>query len=403
MQVTHFLDPFLFCWVSFSIMLIYLPFSPMTIDLVNFKRDTQLWIYRHRRAFWAAGIVSFVIVAGRAAGGMTEMSWLWGVVVAAGLFTFMFWSGYVPYVMTPPENQQVLDVAQADELLSPDDAVLGLNYQGVARAYPRDFIARPHFFTDVINGRPLTISYCILCNSGIAFESELDGREMHLSCVTAFNNNIIYLDAERGNFIQQLDGRVIYGPDKGRQLSSLPLVMATWKEWKEVFPDTKLYYAPAKTLRDKMVTMMLQILIPVPKLAMRTKPWHRIQGKLDGRIAAMSFVFGVEVGDDRCAYPISELRELKVCNDTVGGRPIAIFYDSKHELGAVFSREIDGKVLTFRAENEAGNKIVASDEETGSTWDVTGRARTGELDGQNLEAVPHYNKIFWFSWVILPH
>lgn len=35
----------------------FLPFSPMTIDLVNLRRDTQLAIYERRYGWWAlAGI-----------------------------------------------------------------------------------------------------------------------------------------------------------------------------------------------------------------------------------------------------------------------------------------------------------------------------------------------------------
>ena len=45
---------------------------------------------------------------------------------------------------------------------------------------------------------------------------------MHFSAVTAYNNNIIYYDRERRNYIQQLDGAVIAGPDSGRKLTPFP-------------------------------------------------------------------------------------------------------------------------------------------------------------------------------------
>ena len=35
---------------------------------------------------------------------------------------------------------------------------------------------------------------------------------------------------------------------------------------------------------------------------------------------------------------------------------------------------------------------------TGSTWAPTGTAVAGSLAGQQLAAVPHYNKIFWYVW-----
>ena len=384
-----------------SILLIYLPFSPMTIDLVNFSRDTQLKIYLSRHYLWGIGAVCFTVLLGRAGLGYADDQWLWIGLISIGMLAFMFWSGYVPYVMTPPEDPEVLDPAQADKLLKPEDFVLGLVHNGQARAYPRDFIARPHFYTDKVGGQSVTVSYCILCNSGIGFKNELKGKPLDLECITAYNNNIIYRDKNSGNFIQQLDSKVIHGPEKGAALESLPIIITTWKEWKELHPDTKLYYAPAKTLRDKMVAGMLEMLIPISKLSRRKKPWHRIKGKLDGRLPAMSFVIGVELNSERCAYPIQDLRQRKVINDTVGGEPIVVLYDKDRDVGAVYSRKSDVAELNFSTANsEAGSDVIARDDNSGSHWNINGVAIDGDRKGQALQAVPHFNNLFWFSWAL---
>jgi len=36
----------------------------------------------------------------------------------------------------------------------------------------------------------------------------------------------------------------------------------------------------------------------------------------------------------------------------------------------------------------------------GSQWDITGTATDGNYASQSLQGVPHYNKIFWFSWAL---
>ncbi len=395
----QYIDIVFYALALVSILLIYLPFSPMTIDLVNFSRDTQLKIYLNRHYLWAAGIVCFAVVLGRVLTGYTDTQWLWISLVTIGMLVFMFWSGYVPYVMTPPEDPQLLDATQADELMKPDDYVLGLVHNGQARAYPRDYIARPHFYSDEVGGESVTVSYCILCNSGIGFRNELKGKPLDLECITAFNNNIIYRDKNSGNFIQQLDGRVVHGPELGTQLDSLPIIITNWKEWKTLHPETKLYYAPAKSFRDKMVAGMLEMLIPVRKLSLRSKPWHRIQGKLDGRLPAMSFVIGVEINSERCAYSIEDLRRRKVINDTVGGEPIVVMYDQKRGVGAVYARKLDDTVLNFNAV-ESDADAIARDDNTGTLWNVNGIAVEGEKQGQSLQAIPHFNNLFWFSWAL---
>ena len=407
------------------ILLIYMPFSPMLIDILMLPRGVQLGIYRYRHVLWAIVTLCWVIVLVRALGGVGEPTgwsasivgalkgvtvgwgpalvgtgdpvWLKTVVITALVAIFMFWSGYVPYVMTPPRRPAILDVAEAAKVIDDDEIVLGVVENGEAHAYLRNAISRPHFFRDSVGGTPFTVSYCILCNSAMAFKSELNGKPMNLKCVTAYNNNIIYHDPETRNYIQQLDGAVFHGPDKGAVLKSHPVVQATWGEWKKLYPGTKYYHAPSATLRDKMVDGMLQMLIPINKLSKRKKPWHRIRGKLDTRLPAMSYVYALEVGDECKGYPESLLRETPVINDSVGGQPIVVMYNAGHDVGGIFARELDGRLLTFTAIPGPG-EAVARDNETGTLWDVTGRAIEGALAGTTLQGVPHYNKLFWFSW-----
>ncbi len=401
-MLTQYLDVILYAVAMSSILIIFLPFSPMTIDIVNFSRDTQLKIYLNRRILWVITTTAFAFLLYRAATGAADGSWLTTALISIGMMAFMFWSGYVPYVMSPPSNPEVLSTDAADKLIKDDDVVIGLAHGGEARAYSRDSIARPHFCSDKVGGVPVTVSYCILCNSSMAFKNEIKDKEMDLSCITAYNNNIIYRDANTGNIIQQLEGEVIHGPDKGEQLDFLPTIIATWGEWKELYPDTKLYYAPAQALRDKMVGLMLGMMIPIHKLAARTKPWHRIQGKLDARLPAMSFVYGVELNGETCAYATSFLKDHPVHNDTVGGEPIVVIYDGKRDIGAVYLRNIDGTILDFEQKSGDGSSAdtFAVDTQSGSHWGITGVSKDGAYTGQSLQAVPHYNKIFWFSWAL---
>ena len=107
------------------------------------------------------------------------------------------------------------------------------------------------------------------------------------------------------------------------------------------------------------------------------------------------------------AFPFSVLEQEKVVTYGLDGRDIVVFYragtasaldqysiaDSR-DVGAtgVFVPEVDGRPLTFRAEGES---IV--DEETGSVWDILGRAVEGPLAGKQLSPVVHGNH-FWFAW-----
>ena len=387
----------------------YLPFSPMTRDLVAFlSRDAQIAIFRHRHKYWGAGGVCVLLLLARiisalagADSGVQAGNWIWlgiTLVTLAGLGV-LYWAMYVPVVMAPPRQHHLVSIDEADGFLQPESTVLGIEMDGEVRAYPRDLIARPHWFNDELGGKPLMISYCILCNSGQAFVPVLeDGQRLELRNMTAFDNNTIYYCVKTGNFIQQLDARVIRGPNEGQVLQSYPVIMAGWEEWKRLHPDTRVYYAPPITLRDRIVQKLLMTMIPLSRLAARDKPWHVVRRAIDERLPAMSFVFGVEIDGDTCAYPAKALATNPVVNDTVGGTPIVVLFDRQHNIGEVFSRQVADHTLSFEQTDDDADRLVARDLETGTTWNVSGHALAGPLAGSALSPAPHWNQLFWFSW-----
>lgn len=398
----------------------YLAFSPVTRDLVVFlSRDAQITIFRYRRVLWAVSVVCLVLLGTRTVLGIAASSaepgsvtalgvktlgtagpvWLWVLGGTVALLFLAFWATYVPVVMAPPKIHNTVGIHEADQLLKPDSVVLGLVMDGLVRAYPRDLIARPHWFNDTVDGKPLMISYCILCNSGQAFVPVLkNGRRLDLRNMTAYDNNTVYHDVNSGNFIQQLEGKVIRGPDEGEELEAYPVVMARWSEWKKLHPDTTVYYAPPLTLRDRVVQKMLETMIPISKLAARSKPWHLVRKPIDKRLPAMSFVLGVEINGEACAYPLSALKSVPVISDSVGKEPIVVIFDEALDIGQIFSRRLENRSLTFSAIPKTKSGAVAKDHETGSLWNVAGRAVEGGLAGRVLNTLPHYNQLFWFSW-----
>jgi hypothetical protein len=60
-----------------------------------------------------------------------------------------------------------------------------------------------------------------------------------------------------------------------------------------------------------------------------------------------------------------------------------------------FSREVDGRILTFEPSDEG----VMRDTETGSSWTFEGHATSGELSGVELEHLVD-DSPFWFAWAV---
>ena len=61
-------------------------------------------------------------------------------------------------------------------------------------------------------------------------------------------------------------------------------------------------------------------------------------------------VLGVEIGAARKAYPLTPAKKRACVRDTIGGKPIAVFWYGKTESAVAFDTEVDGKQLTFYAD-----------------------------------------------------
>ena len=116
------------------------------------------------------------------------------------------------------------------------------------------------------------------------------------------------------------------------------------------------------------------------------------ESKLDDRLQDGEIVLTVEIDDAVTAFPLGLIGD-GVANHHVAGRPVAVFARRNDRAAAAFSRDLDGRTLTFEFQ-ESEQQFV--DLETGSVWDALGRATSGPLAGAELEQL-NTRRAFWFS------
>lgn len=211
--------------------------------------------------------------------------------------------------------------------------------------------------------------------------------------VSAPGNNILYWDANTGSLLQQLRPNLAHGPAAGRPARTLPVAYTTWQAWRSLVPETTLYDQPYGSPRDRFVTSFMR------RIHARTRAQERpllaAPGEVDRTLHPKARVFALCEGGEARAYARGYLREHEAVNDEAGGRPVAIFYDRESDIAMAHRRELDGRRLSFEPAEGGGFE----DEQTGTRWDVLGRATVGKLAGRALEPVPFsFDKVFWFGW-----
>lgn len=138
------------------------------------------------------------------------------------------------------DSPRFLPAAKAS-LVDDDDLVMALVRGTTARAYPVFILNFHEVVNDSIDGEPIAITYCPLCGSGLAFRRVLDGKPVQLGVSGLLHNSdLILYDRATQSLWQQITGRAIAGPRRGKTLEAVPVTMTTWGEWRRAHPRTEV-------------------------------------------------------------------------------------------------------------------------------------------------------------------
>ena len=126
----------------------------------------------------------------------------------------------IPAIDTP----QFVD-ADAAGFLKPSDRVLGIERNGVRKAYPVAILNWHEIVNDRFADEPLVVTYCPLCGTGIAYLSVSGGVELKFGVSgLLYNSDMLLYDRETESLWSQISRQAISGPMKGRKLKSVPVM-----------------------------------------------------------------------------------------------------------------------------------------------------------------------------------
>lgn len=94
----------------------------------------------------------------------------------------------------------------------------------------------------IIGGQPVSLAYCTLCRSGILFDTKVGDRTFTFgSSGLLYRSNKLMYDRETGSLWMTIPGEPVSGrlADSGIKLKRLPVVVTTWRDWREKHPDTR--------------------------------------------------------------------------------------------------------------------------------------------------------------------
>ncbi|MEX2322651.1 MAG: DUF3179 domain-containing protein [Acidimicrobiia bacterium] len=311
--------------------------------------------------------------------------------------------GPPPDGIPPIDDPHFVPVADVDWLRD-QEGVIAVEIDGDARAYPAQILIWHEIVNDTVGGVPVSVTYCPLCNSAVTFVRSVEGVETTFGTSgRLFASALVMYDRATESLWTHFDGRAVVGVLAGQRLQPIPSPLLSWGEFRAAYPDGLVL--------NKFRTGHSRQYGSNPYVGYDDPDGHPFlfNGIVDDRARAMQRVVGIELDGTARAWSLDAISdgEASVTHDQIAGRSLVIFWrdgqasalhqfltDIGRVVGTVgvFSPLLEGQELTFQARED---EFV--DDQTGSTWDITGRAVAGPLTGATLERLHHLDT-FWFAW-----
>jgi hypothetical protein len=299
------------------------------------------------------------------------------------------------------DNPSFESLDQADEWLEASDPLMVVEHDGLVKAYPLRILIWHEIVNDEVGGRPLTITYCPLCNTALVFERAVGDLVLDFGTTGSLrHSDLVMYDRQTETWWQQATGEAIVGQLLGTLLDYYPANTLAWETVKELYPNARVLSRQTGYGRSYGQN-------PYVGYDSRSGPIAVFFRETpDPRLPALDRVAALDL-ENGWAASFEQLSAHRVANDEAGDIAFVVFWQpgassaldqrsipEGRDVGqtVAFDRRLADMTLSFEWQ---GGRFI--DRETGTTWDLAGRAVEGPLAGERLAPIPHGNH-FWFAW-----
>lgn len=338
-----------------------------SLDFAYFLHGSR-WIFR--------AVFGLMIVLGAFSAFQIKHKWIPALALAAALYIIYLFNFEMLADKMFKQPEHVTFKGKAENLLNDSSVVVGVEYNGEAKAYPVRYIVYHHQVQDTVGGKPMIITYCSVCRTGRVFEPTVKGQHEFFRLVGMDHFNAMFEDERTKSWWRQATGEAVAGELKGQVLPEVESNQITLKKWFELYPQGLVMQVDEASKDSYDSTGRFERgrskgdLTRTDSLSWKDKSW----------------VVGVQINAESKAYDWNLLKEKRIINDKVGGKPIVLVLASDDQSFAAFERPSEMEQFAV-----ANDTLRANDK----VYNFSGRD-INTLSSR-LPVVKAYQE-FWHSW-----
>ena len=242
------------------------------------------------------------------------------------------------------------------------------------KAYPQGVLVWHEICNDVLDGTPVSVTYCPLTGTAMGFER---GATTFGVSGDLLNDNLVMYDRATDSRWPQMLGTAVEGTLAERSLREFRLVWTTWGRWRDAHPDTRVLSEDTGYVRDYDGD---------PYGSYNPREGYYAGGdplfpplETDDRFGGKAVVVGARSSAGAAAFPKEALRTETLVEGELAGAPLLAVHDPSLDTAYVY-RNPDERSFEFR-----DGEVVGPDGTAGAPADLP------------LQRQYAYDAM-WFAW-----
>jgi Protein of unknown function (DUF3179) len=231
------------------------------------------------------------------------------VMVAVYLLNFKLAADHMFY-----QPEKLLMVTAAANKVDTQRLVIGVVRNGIARAYPIQYLGFHHQVIDSLGGQPIIVTYCTVCRTGRVFEPVVKGKYEKFRLVGMDHFNAMFEDVSTKSWWRQATGEAIVGKLKGERLPEVFSSQTSLHEWLRLYPNSLVMQADPSFTSSYDSTLKFE----------SGKSKSKLTGTDSLSWKDKSWVLGVKSGENSKAYDWNKLKAQRIIRDKIDGTDVLL-------------------------------------------------------------------------------
>ncbi len=149
------------------------------------------------------------------------------------------------------DDPQFGTIADGEAYLADTEPVASIVVNGNARAYPISILMWHEIVNDEFDGLPVSMTFCPLCNSVIAFDRRVGDQVLDFGTTGKLRfSDLVMYDRQTESWWQQFLGEAVVGEMTGQLLKMIPSRTESFAKYKERFPTGEVMLVPTNFRRS---------------------------------------------------------------------------------------------------------------------------------------------------------